>query len=312
MGARDSQDELKQTLQMTANTIGRDLLERLVLECRMLPDVWPKLTRQKQEDVIGRLRTSVESAVTMAVHLIASNNRTAVTATLDKLATGKNGIQASLLLSKTCPARYELLDAQGKEVLIIVADADDHMGDTDSVKGEDDQRAMDLGHEYDPNGDGKGMEGHFQPGEVVDAEFKEVPALPHSVLQSELDQAYRDGWVAADRGLPKDACPAMRHELVAQWTQAWTDFQEGTDPRVQIDAVPDAATPPGEAPLTPIDALQAAVDAENAQADAENAEDDAPQADSDAAAPAGVQDSAKPKLKPSAKTKPSSKKASKK
>lgn len=230
MGARDSQDDLKATLQMTASTIGRDLLERLVLECRMLPDVWPKLTKQKQEDVIERLRASVETAVTMAVHLINSNKRTAVPALLDKFVTGKNGLQASLSLSKTCPARYELLDSQGKEVLIIVADADDHMGDLEGVKGEEDQRAMDLGHEYDPNGDGKGMEGHFQPGN--DDNVVDVIAIEHQPLDSELDQAYRDGWWAYTQDVPKDDCPTTDHRLVAQWTQGWTDAKNGTQPRV--------------------------------------------------------------------------------
>jgi hypothetical protein len=294
---------MKQTLQMTANTIGRDLLERLVMECRMLPDVWPKLTKNKQDDVIGRLRTAVEAAVTMAVHLIASNNRTAVPAVLENFANTKSGIKGSLVFSKTCPARHELFDSQGQEVLVIVASATDHMGDTEGVKGEPDQRAMDLGHEYDPNGDGKGMEGAYQPGDVIDAEFKEVPALPHMPLQTELDQAYRDGWVAAERELPKEACPSVRHELVFQWTQGWTDWHAGAQPRVQIDAVPEAATPPANAPQTPIEALQAAVDAENAQHDAENQNSDAAPGESDAASEA-VQDKAKPALKPSAKAKP--------
>ena len=230
MGARDDEQNLKATLEMTANTIGRDLLEALVLECRMLPDVWPKLTKDKQEDVIDRLRKRVEAAVRMATHLIASNNRTAVPAVLENFANTKTGIKGSLVFSKTCPARHELFDSQGQEVLVIVASANDHMGDTESVKGEDDQRAMDLGHEYDPNGDGKGMEGAYQPGS--DDNVVDVVAIEHQPLDSELDQAYRDGWWAATHDQPKDSCPVMDRRLVAQWTQGWSDFKDGLEPNV--------------------------------------------------------------------------------
>lgn len=36
-------------------SIGRDLLQALVQEIKLLPDVWPKLSQKKQDDVIDRL-----------------------------------------------------------------------------------------------------------------------------------------------------------------------------------------------------------------------------------------------------------------
>lgn len=283
MGARDDND-LKQTLSMTSASIGRDLLDALVLEVRMLPDVWPKLPQAKQQDVIERLRARVESAVVMATHLIAANARTAVPAMLESFANTKSGLQAKLVLSKTCPARHELLDSQGQEVLIIVASADEHMGDLDAVKGEPDQRAMDLGHEYDPDGDGKGMEGAFQPGS--DDEVVDVIAIEHQPLQAELDQAYRDGYWAFTQSVPKDACPAADHRIVAQWTQGWTDAASGTKPRVdpfvRKDSGDDAT---GDAPAA--DAAPAA-------------EPESPVQEAPAAAPKAPRSSAS-KAKPAAK-----------
>ena len=71
--------------QMTADTIGKDLLSALVTEIRLLPNVWQKLPKAKQDDVIERLRNRVEENVAMAVFTIASQNRTTVAGSLDTL-----------------------------------------------------------------------------------------------------------------------------------------------------------------------------------------------------------------------------------
>jgi len=50
--------------QMTADTVGKDLLAALVAEIKLLPDVWPKLPKAKQDDVIERLQDiSAEDAI---------------------------------------------------------------------------------------------------------------------------------------------------------------------------------------------------------------------------------------------------------
>lgn len=175
-------DKKQTPVEMTANTVGRDLLQALVLELKLLPDVWPKLSKAKQDDVIERLRKRVISSVQTAVHLIASESRVTIAAELEQV-TIKDGIKAVLTMSKSDPNRHTLTDAQGKSVLIAVADAEDHMGDIAAVRGEDDQRAMDLGQEYDPKGDGKGMD-EQTASDVVDAEFTEVPALGNDPLQA--------------------------------------------------------------------------------------------------------------------------------
>ena len=211
----------KDTLGMTAHTIGVDLLQALVQKIKLLPDVWPKMSKAKQDDVIERLRNRVITNVQMATHLIASDGHITVVAELEQI-TVKDGIKAVLTMSKNDPNRHGLIDCQGKTVLIALADAEAHMGEVAAVRGEADQRAMDLGHEYDPNGDGNGMDGP-QPGPGDDVSDARILSLTDEPLDSDLEQAYEQGYQAYLEGKHKSDCPVMRHELVALWMCGWED-----------------------------------------------------------------------------------------
>jgi len=218
---------------MTAGTIGRDILAALVQEVRLLPDVWPKIPKAKQDDVIERLRKRVDANVRMAVHLIASDGRAVADATLEQVVF-KQGIKAVFTLSADCPTRHQLADSEGKLCLIVVADPSAHLGDMDSIKGESDQRAMDLGTEYDPKGDGKGMD---DDSDVTDVEVK---ALPDTPLQADLDAAYEYGRQAAAAGEPKVVPPGTRIEIAARWTQGWSDWHDehnAADPSAETGIV---------------------------------------------------------------------------
>lgn len=145
--------------QMTADTIGTDLLGALIDEIRLLPDVWQKLPKAKQDDVIDRLRERVANNVNMAVHVIASQNRTTVAGHLDKV-TIKGNVEAVIkfdINTGNLPGLFEAAAWQGeKTVLVVVAGAESYTQGMDEVQGEKDQREMDLGHEYHDN-DGGGM-----------------------------------------------------------------------------------------------------------------------------------------------------------
>lgn len=215
----------KNVLSMTANTIGADLLQALVQEVKLLPDVWPKLSQKKQDDVIERLRKRVVDNVKMATHLIASDGRICVQAELEQI-TVKDGIKGVIIMSKNDPNRHLIMDAQGKTVLLALADAEDHMGEVAAVRGEPDQRAMDLGHEYDPNGDGNGMDGGAEPGPGDDVSDARILSLGDGPLESDLEREYQNGYQAYLDGKPKHDCPVMRHELVARWTAGWEAAKE--------------------------------------------------------------------------------------
>lgn len=205
--------DVKTLLAMTSETVGRDLLQALVQEIKLLPDTWAKTPKAKQDDVIGRLRDRVETNVRMAVHLISAEGRTVVAGDLDQI-TIKDGVKAVVKFSPHAPNLHELYDASGKAVLVVVANPAQHTGGMDDVKGESDQRAMDLGHEYDPNGDGNGMD----DSNVVDAEVK---GIDHQHLQSELLEQFDAGYQAAADGQPQSACPIMPGALCIEWVKGW-------------------------------------------------------------------------------------------
>ncbi len=198
--------------EMTADTIGRDILQALVQEIKLLPKPWASLPKAKQDDVIDRLRDRVDYNVKMAVHLIASHGRTVVQGDLDQV-TIKDGAKIVIKIGRGAESLHELYDAQGRAVLIVVAAAEDHTAGMDDVRGEGDQRAMDLGHEYHDN-DGGGMDDD----DIVDAEITAIELQP---LQAELDEAYQQGYEAAGEGLDQDACPVMSGPLCIEWVKGW-------------------------------------------------------------------------------------------
>lgn len=207
-------DQMKETLNMTAQSIGKDLLSGLVQELRLLPDVWVKISKAKQDDIIDRLRKRVDTNVKMAVHLVASEGRTVIAGDLEQI-TIKDGVKAVCKFSQHAPNLHEMFDAAGKAILLVVANAADHTGGMDEIKGESDQRAMDLGKEYDPNGDGEGMDEN----KVVDAEFTETPQLGHEPSADDLDEQFEAGYQAAADGKPESDCPVMDGKLCIAWVK---------------------------------------------------------------------------------------------
>ncbi|WJJ93411.1 cell division protein FtsK [Neopusillimonas aromaticivorans] len=192
----------KDIREMTADTIGRDILQALVQEIKLLPDLWIKMTQKKQDDIINRLRARVEYNVRMAVHLIASENRTTIIGDLEQV-TSKDGIKAQFKISSNSSGRHHLFDSVGKACLIVIADAEETVGGMEDIKGESDQRSMDLGKEYtDQDGDGMDRSGD----DIVDAE---IISIEHQPLQVELQQAWDDGYTAAEEGKPESDCPVM-------------------------------------------------------------------------------------------------------
>ena len=161
--------ELKNILSMTAETMGKDILQALVQEIKLLPDVWVKIPKAKQDDVINRLRNRLETNVKMAVHLIASEGRTVVAGDLDQI-TIKDGVKAVVKFGSSASNLHELYEASGKAVLVVVANPNQHTGGMDEIQGESDQRAMHFGHEYDINEDGEGMDDT----DVFDVEVKKL------------------------------------------------------------------------------------------------------------------------------------------
>jgi hypothetical protein len=120
---------------MTAETIAGDLISMLLDELRMLPDIWPKIGPDEQEEIIGRVRQRVTGNVRQAVHLIASEGRITVAGDLKKVLFADK-VEALFALSKNDPAAVELTRYTGQPCLIVVANSGAHMGGADSEKAE--------------------------------------------------------------------------------------------------------------------------------------------------------------------------------
>lgn len=208
---------------MTADSVGKDLLGALIAEIKLLPDPWQKLSKAKQDDIIDRLRKRVDSNVKMAVHLMAAEGRVTIAGDLDQI-TIKDGVKAVVKFGTGAENLHELYDVAGKAILLVVANAADHTVGMNEVSGESDQRAMDLGHEYHDN-DGGGMEG--AAGDVIEGEVLGLPS-PDKVKPSdeEMDAAYEDGYQAAADGKEENTCPVIRHQLVARWIRGFKDWHE--------------------------------------------------------------------------------------
>ncbi|HQL08857.1 MAG TPA: ribosome modulation factor [Lentisphaeria bacterium] len=210
---------------MTADTIGKDLLQALVMELKLLPDPWPKLSKKKQDDIIDRLRNRVETNVKMAVHMLAAEGRIVVAGDLDQI-TIKDGVKAVIKFGAGAPNLHELYEVTGKQVLVVVANAADHTGGMNDVQGEADQRAMDLGHEYHDN-DGGGMDDGEGNGEVIEGEVLGLPAPGDTTpTEEELQKTFEEGYQAAADGKTKDDAPVIRYELVEQWLRGWSEWNE--------------------------------------------------------------------------------------
>ncbi len=202
--------------QMTATTIGRDILQALVMELKLLPEPWPKLSKAKQDDVLDRLRARVDHNIKMAVHLLAAEGRTVVAGDLDQI-TIKDGVKAVVKFGASAPNLHEIYDAAGKAVLLIVANPQAHTGGMDEVQGESDQRGLDLGHEYKQNSDGDGMDGP-----VIDGEARALPAPGETTpTEEELDASFEAGHKAAEEGKPESDCPVMAGPLCIEWIKGW-------------------------------------------------------------------------------------------
>lgn len=215
-------DDVKKLLSMTSESVGRDLLQALIQEINLLPDVWSKVPKKKQDDVIERIRDRVQTNVKMAVHLIASSGSIKVVADLEGVAI-KDDIKATFKVHKAqdMESLQHLFESVGQPCMLVVADVDAHTGGMKDIEGESDQRAMNLGKEYNPNGDGDGMDGAFKGGEVVD-----IQAIEHKPLETELDKAFEDGYEAASEDKDQSACPIMTGALCIEWIKGWKSYHK--------------------------------------------------------------------------------------
>ncbi|MBX6721533.1 DNA translocase FtsK, partial [Pseudomonas aeruginosa] len=138
---------------IAAESLGRDLLQALLQEVRALPDVWQKMSEQRQAAVIERMRGTVERTVKHAVKLISAGERPAIDGILESVAI-KEGIKATFKVSQFNPLRHDLIDRTGKVCMLVVADAAEYLEGMDAIQPDPDQNSLALEDGGDADGTG--------------------------------------------------------------------------------------------------------------------------------------------------------------
>lgn len=202
------------------------LLNRLRQEQDRRP--WNERSEKEQRLVINAAQALGNEVVRNVVNLVAAASFPALKGTLEAV-TVKNGLKAAILLSRTDTLRHELLDAQGKQVMVVVADPDQFMDQREDVAVRLDEPALPL--EVDP-----------ETGEiVVSAEETEAEAEdPEGAHVTE------DGGVHLDnRGL--EGGESAEEPAAAAPEEAAEASEDGEEPTPQAEA-PAAENAEGEQP----------------------------------------------------------------
>lgn len=150
--------EKKELKEMTIDTVGTSLMKLFIQHAQDLKKPWAQMSKHQQDDTLDAIRAGVQEHVKQAVELIAARDRVHVIGTLEQI-TIKSGVRAGVVIGKNCPGLSRLFECQGEAVALVVANAGEELKGIFDIKGQDDQRGLDLGHEYKPNSDGEGMEG---------------------------------------------------------------------------------------------------------------------------------------------------------
>lgn len=134
---------LQPALDLAAETLTGDLrdfiLDRLKHEQSKQP--WHQRSESDQREAVHQVESAVRHAVTEAVEIIAGHGRRTIKATIEQI-TIKDGYKAVLTASKHDESRHHLADAQGKTVLIVVADPDEFTGERAEVEISPDQATL--------------------------------------------------------------------------------------------------------------------------------------------------------------------------
>lgn len=141
---QERKEESSSSIQeISACTMVGDLMSLVTDELKAAPDVWQKLGESEQGECIDRIRRRIDTAVEECVRLIATEGFARIRATVESVAV-KDGIKATLTLSRHDGSRHELIDAQGTTVYIVLADAEQFGGGRYDIQPDPDQGALTL------------------------------------------------------------------------------------------------------------------------------------------------------------------------
>lgn len=137
------EEEKADAVQIAEETMLGDLTRAMLDEFKAAPDVWQKLSEDKQGEVIERLERRVADCVEQVVHIIASADRATIRARLEQLTT-KDAVKALCIVSRKDRGAHDLLDSVGEEVLLVLPHAEQYTEQTTGIEPDPDQADLAL------------------------------------------------------------------------------------------------------------------------------------------------------------------------
>ncbi len=123
-------DRAAEDFSPVAETLSGDLRDHLLDRLRNMPKLWQQMKEHEQRDYAHAVNDFCCTLIKRAVKLIEADERVTIEVNLDEVAFKPKGIVAKLGLYAIDPdIRHALVDAQGKPILIVVADATKYLGE---------------------------------------------------------------------------------------------------------------------------------------------------------------------------------------
>ena len=128
-----------------AETMGKDLLGFLIQEFKALPKPWQQLSEAEQNSVLDRARFMTETFVNSAIEILTGNGWVSVLADVENIAI-KDHVKVTLKVSRTNSeeSMHELYNSRNQPCRIVLAHVEQYTEGMDAIKGEADQRVMNL------------------------------------------------------------------------------------------------------------------------------------------------------------------------
>jgi hypothetical protein len=123
-------DDMDVVVAVAAKTITGDIRDFILNTLRFEQDKrpWDQRSEDDQRAAVATVEAHCTAIATKAVELIAAGGRKTIKATLSQVMI-KDGIRATLEIGRQDERRHHLVDAQGAQVLIVVADSTEFEGE---------------------------------------------------------------------------------------------------------------------------------------------------------------------------------------
>lgn len=125
-------------------SLGAALLAAFVEEIKQLNNIWAKLSAEQQDSAINRIRERIGALIPPAMARLLAGTFPAAAATLDKVAFKSKSIDGTVTFPRNSEHRHTLADYASQQVVVVMASLEDYTAGMESIRGEADQRALDL------------------------------------------------------------------------------------------------------------------------------------------------------------------------